>query len=295
MQGVSPYISPLDAEHASEPLRPGESSCIWLAKGLSGAELLHGKYQKFAFARHFHSTPAIGVVETGVMQTYCHGRTHHLPGGTVILLNPGDVHAPQAGAAGGWSFRMLYLEDDLVRDVSGTGDEAFRFARPFPENLVLYRSLLGLHRTFERELDPLEAESHLAAGLAKLARHSLVAKEPSLTDPGRTPVERAREYLQAYSAGGVTLRSLARVAGLSPYHFLRTFRAQIGMTPHAYLVQLRIERGRTLLGSGVPIAEAAIEAGFADQSHFTRQFKRFTGVTPGNYLARRPVSGGWCP
>ena len=77
---------------------------------------------------------------------------------------------------------------------------------------------------------------------------------------------------------------LAAAAGLSPYYFIRVFRQAVGLTPHAYLVQLRVETAKRLLDRGQPVVEAALAAGFADQSHLTRHFKRIVGVTPGQYL-----------
>jgi AraC-like DNA-binding protein len=72
-------------------------------------------------------------------------------------------------------------------------------------------------------------------------------------------------------------------SGLSPCHFLRVFKHQTGMPPHRYHLNLRLERGRRLLRQGCEIADVAARTGFADQSHFTRHFRRFFGVTPGRY------------
>jgi len=101
-------------------------------------------------------------------------------------------------------------------------------------------------------------------------------------------VSRAVAYLEA-SAGPVSLDALARVVQLSKSHLVRLFRTQIGLPPHAYLLRLRISRACRLLAGGMPIAEAAHAAGFADQSHLTRHFKYYLGLTPGAYVrAMRP-------
>lgn len=95
----------------------------------------------------------------------------------------------------------------------------------------------------------------------------------------------AREFLEANAEQDVSLVRLAAVAGLSPFHLVRVFREAVGLPPHAYLDQVRVERAKGLLSAGLPIARAAAEAGFADQSHLTRRFKRLVGVTPGQYRA----------
>ncbi len=66
-------------------------------------------------------------------------------------------------------------------------------------------------------------------------------------------------------------------------HLVRTFHQHVGIPPHEYMVQLRLERARSMLATGAPAAEAAHHAGFADQSHLHRHFKRVIGVTPGKY------------
>lgn len=101
-------------------------------------------------------------------------------------------------------------------------------------------------------------------------------------------VSRAVAYLEA-SAGPVSLDALAQVVQLSKSHLVRLFRTQMGLPPHAYLLRLRISRACRLLAGGMPIAEAAHAAGFADQSHLTRHFKYYLGLTPGAYVrAVRP-------
>jgi AraC-like DNA-binding protein len=108
------------------------------------------------------------------------------------------------------------------------------------------------------------------------------------TEPEHPAVSRAVAYLEA-APGPVSLDALARAVHLSKSHLVRLFRTQVGLPPHAYLLRLRISRACGLLAGGMPIAEAAHAAGFADQSHLTRHFKYYLGLTPGAYVrAVRP-------
>ncbi len=93
------------------------------------------------------------------------------------------------------------------------------------------------------------------------------------------------DYLHANYERNVTLDDLAGLAQSSPYHLLRKFRRSVGLTPHAYLIQIRVEEGKRLLRAGNPISDVSAGTGFTDQSHFTRHFKRIMGVTPGQYLS----------
>ncbi len=74
------------------------------------------------------------------------------------------------------------------------------------------------------------------------------------------------------------------MAGLSPFHFLRSFREQVGLPPAAYQTHRRVAAAKRLVRNGCSIADSAAEAGFADQSHLSRHFQRIVGTTPGKYL-----------
>ena len=82
----------------------------------------------------------------------------------------------------------------------------------------------------------------------------------------------------------VSLDTLAHEAGIGPFHLCRVFRRDIGLSPHAYQVHVRMRLAKSLLMEGMPISHVAAESGFADQAHLTRHFKRMFGVTPGRYL-----------
>jgi AraC-like DNA-binding protein len=93
-----------------------------------------------------------------------------------------------------------------------------------------------------------------------------------------------REYLQDHFHENVTLARLSQIANLSPYHLNRVFCAEVGIPPHQYQAQVRIARAKLMLMNGVPVAQVAIDTGFADQSHFGRYFKRYMQVSPRRYL-----------
>jgi AraC-like DNA-binding protein len=93
-----------------------------------------------------------------------------------------------------------------------------------------------------------------------------------------------RSLLDEHSAEPLPLRALAEAARMSPFTLNRTFREQYGLPPHEYLNLVRVKRGQDLLRRGDrPLAELALDLGFADQAHFTRIFKRHVGVPPGRY------------
>jgi len=144
-----------------------------------------------------------------------------------------------------------------------------------------------LHGAFEQPASQLERHAllldFLTAFIFRFAENKGVCREPLF---GKEPaaVLRARDYLAEHFAENSSLKTLAAIANLSPFHFSRVFTAHFGVPPHIFQTQLRVLRARKLLQSGMPIAEAAFQAGFADQSHLNRHFKRLTAVTPGQFI-----------
>lgn len=120
--------------------------------------------------------------------------------------------------------------------------------------------------------------------LANLATELIPAGSRGGLPPGRT--HRICEYIESHLHENVALDALAEIAGLSVHHFARAFRQSVGIPPHGYLVQRRVERARHLLRkTDLPLSEIALAAGFSDQSHFARHFRRLTGTSPS--VARR--------
>lgn len=124
-----------------------------------------------------------------------------------------------------------------------------------------------------------------------LAARHLLRLDPSAPD-GPAPVAhagiaRAVDCIEARLDADLSLRQLADTAGLSLFHFARCFRAQVGTTPHSYILARRIERAKHLLARGeLPLAEIALAVGFSSQSHLTTAFRRATGVTPARWRSQ---------
>jgi AraC-like DNA-binding protein len=94
-------------------------------------------------------------------------------------------------------------------------------------------------------------------------------------------LRRVREYIAAHLQQTISIQMLADVAGLSMFHFARTFKQSEGVTPHRFLLQSRLRRVQELLANTeLPLSEIAIAAGFSDQSHCARRFREFVGMTP---------------
>ena len=184
---------------------------------------------------------------------------------------------------------MLYVEPNVVRrtaaDVTGTDAQEIRFTAPVVTDPSTYRGVLTLSAAVSEGRGGLEVELLLCELLAEvLRRHASVKAQKRVPFEGTAEtVETGRAYLTENLGRNVTLDELSSVCGVSPYHFLREFRKRLGLPPHAYLLQQRLNAAKRLLARGTPIAHVAAEVGFADQSHFSRKFKSCVGATPRQY------------
>jgi AraC-like DNA-binding protein len=237
------------------------------------------------FPRHSHDQFGIGVIDFGAQRSWSGVGAVRASAGDVIMCNPGEMHdgAPLDDRPRGW--RMIYF-DPLV--LVGAVREEFsgpvEMVRPVARDPVLARHFASLFAcvTAPRP-DGLALEQTLVRSLmCMLTRHG-IAPPPS---DGRSPcVAKAIARLDSAPGVPVSLAELAALSGVSRFQLLRGFARQVGITPHAYLVQQRVKVARRLLSNGMTPADAAMQAHFSDQSHMTRAFVRYIGVTPGRYRA----------
>ena len=238
------------------------------------------------FPRHTHDQYGIGVIDTGGHASWS-GRGNVEAGpGAFVCVNPGEVHDGRAIGGRPRSWRILYFEpaqlDEMRADILEGAHEPFTFAEPVFADP-------GLRRLFEsafahvtaRNPSELAREAAILDLVARLARHSTA--RPRLDEGPTARIRHARERIDAHPAEPITLADLAKEAGLSRYQLLRAFARELGLTPHAYILQRRIALARRLIRGGTTLADAAGAAGFYDQSHLHRCFVRQFGVTPRRY------------
>lgn len=262
---------------------------FWCDPALNNLELLRATYVTHSFSRHTHEGFAIGVIVGGAEAFTYQGSVHVAPTGSIVVIHPGEVHTGHAAIKSGWSYRMLYPDASLLQraasEVAGETRQMPYFSTPVIQDKQLAACMSHLHMALETSNDRLERESRFQWILAQLVtRHA--SERLVFRSVGREhrSVKRIQEYLAAHFTDNISLEQLAAIAELSPFHLIRVFRRQVGLPPHAYRIQVRVQRAKTLLALGLPIAQVALETGFVDQSHLTNHFKRIVGVTPGQYI-----------
>jgi AraC-like DNA-binding protein len=257
----------------------------------AGVELLSAWFAGVGYARHRHDTYAVGLTDCGVQVFDYRGAPRTSLPGQVVALYPDELHDGGAGTDAGFGYRIVYVEPALLSDALHA-----LCGRPCPLPFVRDPVMAspGLARTiqgaFQSGLEPLVHESlvlDLAEGLLAGARATLPAAIHYVDKPA---IERARQFLDAERTRVVHSAELEAVSGLTRYELARQFKRMLATSPYRYLIMRRLERARQWVQQGRPLADAACEAGFADQAHFTRMFKAAYGLTPARYRALRASS-----
>lgn len=262
---------------------------VWRPEDLSQLELRRGFAVARPVPRHWHEEYQLCLVQSGAGELIYRGASLQTPPASLFIVHPGEVHANRAFGSVGCSYRTLFLDVELMRrlvnEISGKekGLPFFRTAVLFDPETI--RQYLNLHLSFEQPASSLERQTLLLDFLASLiSRFAEQRSLPRASGMERHAVTRACEYLAEHYAENVSLEKLASMAHLSPFHFNRVFSEKLGLPPHEFQTQLRVLRAQKLLRQGYSISSVAAQTGFADQSHFTRQFKRLTVITPGQFI-----------
>jgi AraC-like DNA-binding protein len=255
---------------------------------LAGIDAMTASTER-SFPRHTHDQYGIGLIDAGGHASWSgRGQVEAGPG-AFICVNPGEVHDGRAIGGRARSWRILYFEpavmDEARADILEGTRATFMFEAPVFADP-------GLSGVFERAFahasalmrEGMVCETAILQLVAHLGSHS-TARTGRCAEPTAC-IRRARDRIDADPAAPLTLTELAREADLSRYQLLRAFARELGLTPHAYILQRRIALARQLIRGGRALAEVAMAAGFYDQSHLHRCFVRQFGVTPRQYAVR---------
>jgi AraC-like DNA-binding protein len=270
---------------------PRNTSSFWTAPDLGDVELLRADFQTHRFERHVHDELVIAVTERGAGRFTSRGTGDIASAHAVGVFNPGEPHEGGVfDTIDGWSYRAIYLGPRALQQlgeavVGQRGLVPYMRRNAVPDQR-LARLVLAAHRALETSRSQLARETCLLEAYAHLVgEHADTPRLPVVMTPARARVGRALDMMHDRLAENLSVDDLALAAALSPYHFIRTFRREMGMPPHAYLTQIRLRHARSVLAAGVAPVDAALAAGFSDQSHLTKHFKRSYGITPAQYAA----------
>lgn len=240
------------------------------------------------FPRHAHDHFGIGRIVAGGHASWSALGPVEAVAGDLIAVNPEEMHDGSPLARRERSWHMLYIPASVIATL--TGRIVATLELPFAAT-----SNVSLGRCFNQTFSDLTATDCDAADEAvSLLLDSLFVEASKTESLNRaqhdrsTSIDRVLQRIHDAPDRPASLDELSHIAGLDRFSLLRRFAKEVGITPHAYTIQLRVRIARRAIMRGVPLAEAAVVAGFADQSHMTRAFTRQFGLPPGRYSVRQP-------
>jgi AraC-like DNA-binding protein len=242
-------------------------------------EVLHARFTDHVYPAHTHDAWTLLLVDEGAVRYDLHRHGHGASRSLVTLLPPGVPHDGRAQTPGGFRKRVVYLEPGTL----GAARIGPAVDRPAVDDPVLRARISTLHAVLGRPGDELEARSRLALVVERLGRHldRAVRVGPPVRDDALA--DRLRDLIDSRVREGVDLDDAAAALGVHPTHAVRAFTRRHGLPPHRYLTGRRVDLARRLLLDGLPAAHVAAAAGFYDQAHLTRHFRRMLATPPAAY------------
>lgn len=276
------------------PARPElkREVCFWRSPACPGVELRRASYRRQTFHRHTHPVYSLGLVLSGSTEfDYC-GHSFQARAGDLVLIPPGVVHDCNPQGDEPLGYWMFYL------DAAVLGFPTVDMAIPPPvlADPELWQRWQQLAQQLVSVCQLAPELKAAAAAIWQLELQQLWQQtwlcwpQPRLPTPAGMPLpwlQQVQSQLAAELAHPVALSELSVQVGISPSHLNRRFGAALGLPPHSYHLQLRIDAAKRKLAAGESIIQVAVDLGFSDQSHFTRLFSRVVGATPAQYQQRR--------
>lgn len=255
---------------------------FWRDPTVRGLSCLAADFTCHDYAPHRHDALVIAVTEVGGSEFKSRGRTEEAKPSRLLVFNPDEPHSGRMARSERWRYRALYLTAPAIDAVTRAAD--LETTPYFVDNVFtdadLIASFLELHRVLD-DGSPLEQRELLVAGFAALfRRHGSGGTRTETAPRDAAKVAVVRAMMCERYAENLGLDEMGQAVGLTPFQLIGLFKRVTGLTPHAFLTQLRLKAAITAMKGGAPLAEAALTAGFYDQSALTKHFKRCYGITP---------------
>lgn len=251
-------------------------------------EIRHSIYKGCSFSKHMHDTLSVGAILSGKGDVFIQNANHEIRKGDVIVIPPGVIHSCNPNSASKWEYLMAHIQEDWLTGSLPDFTDILRksaLTKPILRKESVFHSFLDFYESLQTAPEKLEKEERMIRMLALVFSHFGDSNDRGAsTDPKPYFIEEMKHFLSENLDQKVSLEQLSKLTKVSPFYLLRSFSRHVGIPPHAYLLQVRINLARKLIREGGSLVDVALGTGFFDQSHFTKAFKRSVGLTPRKYL-----------
>jgi AraC-like DNA-binding protein len=255
----------------------------WWDRHVSGLSLMRADFTTHEYPPHTLQAFVVAVTEQGGSVIKSHGRIEEAHRSALFVFNPDEPHAGWMGRSRRWRYRSLYLTQTAIDTLAAElGIETVPY---FTGNLFrdadLIEGFLSLHHALEENRDAFHERELLVGTFGRLfERHASGGGRIEAAPRDQSLLRSAIDQMHDRHADDLRLQDIATPLGLTTFQLIGLFRRATGLTPHAYLTQIRLSAACRGLRHGLSIADVASESGFYDQSALTRHFKRAYALTP---------------
>lgn len=255
----------------------------------TGIETIRAHFEGHAYDPHWHDSYLVGITLSGTQEFHCRRERHRSTPGDAFLLEPGEIHDGDAPVAGGFTYLTFYLDEVwLSSTLRGLYESvpcsySLHFSRTMAREPQLAGAIARTFHALHSEEMRIVQQSTMDDLLGQLTRHSQWRKRLPSHLQSAAVAHRARDYLHAHMGDNIGLSDLARETGTDRFTLTRCFKREFHLSPHAWLIQLRLANARSMLARGEQPASVAAALGFADQSHLGRWFQRAYRLSPAHY------------
>lgn len=237
------------------------------------------------FSKHFHETYTLGITHSGVFKSMRLKESALSYKHSTRIINPSEVHF---GDSNSWKYTNIYPSVSLMAEIY----EQIYFERKIPlfqkhiiEDIKLYSLLYSFFYSVFSKEEAISIETKLIEAFSYLIiNYATCSKKLDILAHDTKIIQESMEFINDNLQENIMLDDLAQNFDLSKFHYLRVFKNHLGMTPHHYILTQRVNLAKNEILQGKSLSVAALDAGFSDQSHFARNFKKIYGYAPGELL-----------
>ncbi|GMA97372.1 AraC family transcriptional regulator [Pelosinus sp. IPA-1] len=253
-------------------------------KDLPYFELKQCDTSQLSYKKHAHEEYSLGIVDKGKSSFWYEGKSEEVSPRTIVFIPPDLVHSCNPEQKEQWKYNMLFINAAWI-DSFMNSEAKDLYQYPVVKNISdpeIFSMTNKMIENLVQNASPLEKEESIIAIFEK------IVSQIDPVDKGRCKKELPKlqiikEYLQSNFFDKITLDLLEKVSGINKFHIIRLFKEEFGIPPHMYQTLLRINYAKKQLRKQRQITDVALEAGFYDQSHFSKVFKSHMGITPDRY------------
>jgi len=231
-----------------------------------------------SYKDHLHQELSIGYIEKGASILNVNGKDYYIKAREAVIIYPYVSHKCQPVDINNWAFTMIYIENDFCK---GNLDNIYRKSSIGIKKLGDHEfdKIKNLSKILKSKANPFCKEVELTNALIELFN----TRDIDISLGTGKKINSIKTYIEEHFLETLQLRDMEAKFDINKFALIRSFKSKFNTTPNAYQLQLKVDYGKSLLKNSDDIADIALKAGFYDQAHFTKEFKKAYGVTPLQY------------